>query len=84
MDIIPPVGENTLLDCFDDPHHAGKNRHNILDRIPKTRLCFEELLPDSSGKLWGLNIQSSGYRLDYDHIDKYGNLIPGRIVEPED
>lgn len=64
VDVIPPVGEETLLDYVMNPDKAGL-RHNVLDRIPKTRLRLEELLPGSSGKVWGFNIKHSGGACPY-------------------
>lgn len=80
MDVIPPVGEQMLLDYAREPYYRHARR-NILDRIPKTRLRFEELLPDCSGKFWGLNIQHSGEGINYDHVFEYVVENPRRHTE---
>lgn len=77
MDVIPPVGEQMLLDYAREPYYRHARR-NILDRIPKTRLRFEELLPDCSGKFWGLNIQHSGEGIDYELLFEYIVQTPRR------
>lgn len=78
MDINPPVGGDTLLDYAREPSRAGENRHNVLDRIPKTSLRFKELLPDSSGKVWGLNIHHSGEGIYRSYLNKYAIRISRR------
>ncbi|ROV96240.1 hypothetical protein VMCG_07708 [Cytospora schulzeri] len=58
MDVFPPVGETTLMDYAKAPYTA-RSRCNVLNRLPKTTLKLKELLPDSSGKLWGLSVHMS-------------------------